>query len=330
MAYTTIDDPSVYFQIELYTGTGSGVAHTFDGDTDLAPGLLWIKSRSASNSSAISDSVRGYDKAIASDYTGGEWTSKLASFDSDGFTTTGDGGTGFGATSYSGRTYVAWCWKESATAGFDIVSYTGDGTVTNISHSLSAVPELIIAKDRDATSDWVVYHHTQGNGKHFDLNNQDAVATDANAWNDTTPTSSVFTVGENSYTNPDSRAMIYYLFAPKQGYSKFGSYTGNSSTDGTFVYTGFSPSFLMIKCTSGTEDWWTFDNKRNTYNVVDEALHASDDDAVEVADSLDFLSNGFKWRVDSGARNATGSTYVYMAFAEAPFVNSGGVPANAR
>jgi hypothetical protein len=328
MSYTNgLDNPELYFQVKLYTGNSSTQSITLGGDEDMQPDFVWMKARSDAGNHAVYDSVRGATKRITSEDTSAESTvaDGLLAFDSDGFSL------GAGGNENSATNVVAWCWKESATAGFDIVAFAGqNGAVTNVSHSLSAVPELIIAKDRDATSDWVVYHHTQGNGKHFDLNNQDAVATDANAWNDTTPTSSVFTVGENSYTNPDSRAMIYYLFAPKQGYSKFGSYTGNSSTDGTFVYTGFSPSFLMIKCTSGTEDWWTFDNKRNTYNVVDEALHASDDDAVEVADSLDFLSNGFKWRVDSGARNATGSTYVYMAFAEAPFVNSGGVPANAR
>ena len=346
MAYTAIDDPEAYFQVKTYTGTGSAASITLDGDTDMQPDFVWIKIRSTTNQHRLLDSIRGATNELYSDLTSKEETTAqgLTAFDSDGFSL----GTDHGFNKDT-ETFVAWCWKASGstasngsgditstvdantTAGFSIVSYTGDGsTGTTVGHGLGVVPKMIIIKNlTESSRHWQIYHESIGNTHYFQFDTN-AKLDDAGCFDDTSPTSSVFTLGSANRGNEDTKSFIAYCFAEKQGYSKFGSYVGNSSTDGTFVYTGFSPSFLMIKCTSGTEEWWTWDNKRNTYNVVNKALHANDGDGVEDSDSLDFLSNGFKMRVNSGARNATDTTYTYMAFAEAPFVNSNGVPCNAR
>jgi hypothetical protein len=346
MAYTAIDDSEAYFQVKTYTGTGSAASITLDGDTDMQPDFVWIKIRSTTNQHRLLDSIRGATNELYSDLTSREETTAqgLTAFDSDGFSL----GTDHGFNKDT-ETFVAWCWKASGstasngsgditstvdantTAGFSIVSYTGDGsTGTTVGHGLGVVPKMIIIKNlTESSRHWQIYHESIGNTHYFQFDTN-AKLDDAGCFDDTSPTSSVFTLGSANRGNEDTKSFIAYCFAEKQGYSKFGSYVGNSSTDGTFVYTGFSPSFLMIKCTSGTEEWWTWDNKRNTYNVVNKALHANDGDGVEDSDSLDFLSNGFKMRVNSGARNATDTTYTYMAFAEAPFVNSNGVPCNAR
>ena len=337
MAYTTIDDPSVYFQIELYTGDGSGAAHTFDGATDLAPGLLWIKSRSASNSSHVVDSVRGYNKALASDSDSAEYTSKIASLDSDGFTTS-DGA--YGSVSTDGRTYVAWCWKESATSGFDIVSYTGDGVIgTTVAHSLSAKPEFIVVKARAGTNgqnDWYTWHVGLAANKGLKMSTTAAEFTDPGEGliNSTQNTSTFGFYSSDSSgvinVNEDSTTFIAYLFAPKQGFSKFGSYATNNNADGPFIYTGFKPAWVMLKVVDGnTGGWDIYDNKRGI-NPNEEVLQANADGAEASNDAIDLVSNGFKIRNTSGNQNGSGDTVIYMAFAEAPFVNSGGVPANAE
>ena len=328
MAYTAIDDPEAYFQVVTWTGNATDDRTiTLPADTDMQPDMVWAKERSSTSGHIIVDAVRGATNFIQSHNTTAEDTNAdiMQSFETDGF----EIGT-HGAINEDTETYVAWCWKETADAGFDIVSYTGTGSNATVSHGLSTSPSTIIVKDRDGARNWTVYHKSVGATKWLQLDDTSAEQTGSAMWQDTDPTSSVFSIGTYAQINTSSSKYIAYCFADVQGFSKFGSYVGNSSTDGTFVYTGFSPSFLMIKCTSGTEEWWTWDNKRDTYNVVDEALHANSSDAVEDSDSLDFLSNGFKMRVNSGARNATGSTYIYMAFAEAPFVNSNGVPCNAR
>ena len=350
MAYTTIDDPTIYFNTVLYTGDASS-PRTISG-VGFSPDLVWCKNRTTANDNRLVDQVRGANKEMSSNRTLAEYSDNsdgnLTSFNSDGFVIT-EGSSNINNWNKDTDSYVAWCWKASGstasngsgditstvdantTAGFSIVSYTGDGsTGATVGHGLGAVPKMIIMKNlTESSRHWQIYHESIGNTHYFQFDTN-AKLDDAGCFDDTSPTSSVFTLGSANRGNEDTKSFIAYCFAEKQGYSKFGSYVGNSSTDGTFVYTGFSPSFLMIKCTSGTEEWWTWDNKRNTYNVVNKALHANDGDGVEDSDSLDFLSNGFKMRVNSGARNATDTTYTYMAFAEAPFVNSNGVPCNAR
>ena len=328
-AYTTIDDPEAYFQVELYTGDGSGQSPTFDGDTDMQPDLVWIKSRnSASYNHMVFDSVRGATKYIKTDNSIAEGTNAnmLTAFGSDGFTVGSDVDVNNNTT-----TYVAWCWKESATAGFDIVSYTGNATNRTISHSLSAVPKMMVTKNREETDSWRVYHEGMGNTKVMYLNITEASETLTTAWNSTTPTSSVFTVGTDNGTNRDGDGMIAYLFSEVQGFSKFGSYTGNGNASGTFVFCGFRPAYVLAKRTNSASGWVLFDNKREPFNLADTSIRADDGGAENESNgALDLLSNGFKWITTDSGVNGSGDSYVFMAFAEAPFVNSNGVPCNAR
>ena len=330
-AYTTIDDPEAYFQIELYTGTGSSHAITFDGDTDMQPDLVWIKARDDAESHNLYDAVRGTTKHIETDTDQVENTeaTSLTAFGSDGFTV--------GAYSSINNTdglYVAWNWKESATAGFDIVSYTGNGTDdTDISHNLSAVPHVIMVKNLTEAYGWNVYHHKNTSAPETDVLSLDTTAATydtANSWSDEAPTSSVFTLGGGNGVNKNTNAMIAYLWSEKQGFSKFGSYTGNGNADGVFIYLGFKPAWFLCKNTQDAGDNWILhDNKRDTFNVTDNGL-APNSNEVEFTDvDMDFLSNGVKMRNNTGRANSA-KTFLYMAFAEAPFVNSNGVPCNAR
>mgnify|MGYP003679825452 CR=1 FL=1 len=330
MAYTTIDDPSAYFQTKLYTGTGSSLALTNDGNSDLQPDWVWIKCRDDSHNHQVFDSVRGVHIRMRTDTNGAETTSSesLKSFDSDGFTV----GTQANVNN-SSNTFVAWNWKESATAGFDIVSYTGNGSNRTISHSLSAVPKMMIVKNRDASEEWTVYHagNTSAPATDYLALNTNGATTDSNTrWNDTAPTSSVFTVGTSGVVNANGQKFIAYLFAEKQGYSKFGSYTGNGNADGTFVYTGFKPAFTIIKRTDTTNSWMVGDNKINPFNVTNNMLRADLSNVQQSGNYVDYLSNGFKPRLSGNAFNGSGGTYIYMAFAESPLVTSTGIPTTAR
>jgi len=327
MAYTTIDDPTAYFQTKLYTEAGS---FTFDGNSDLAPNWMWIKERNGTNEHNLFDSVRGTTKRLESSTTAAEQTSSttLTAFGSDGFTVGNNGGTG-----QNGGNYVGWGWKKSATPGFDIVAFTGNGSARTISHSLSAVPKMYIVKNRSTGStQWRVYHASLGATKHMALDATQAIGDAASVFNDTEPTSSVFSVGTDDAANKNGDSLIAYLFADKQGYSKFGSYIGNGNVDGTFVYTGFKPAFIMTKQTDGT-DWWVInDNKRDPFNASTYGLRPNDS-AAESSDEAwtkDLLSNGFKHRTANSGSNGSGNEYIYMAFAENPVVTSTGVPATAR
>jgi len=333
MAYTTIDDPSAYFKVQLYTGNGSSRSITFDDtDTNMQPDLIWIKGRSETVNHVLFDSVRGAQKEINSDLNEAEETQAqmVTSFDSDGFGM----GTSGGSNSNT-ITYVAWCWKESADAGFDIVSWSGTGSAKTESHSLSAVPHFMFSKNRADSTNWAVYHHKNTSAPEteiFYLNLTNATADDNAFWNDTAPTSSVFSVGADNGANGSSDAMITYLFSEKQGFSKFGSFSANNNADGPFIYTGFRPAWLGMKRTDSTENWYQNDNKRDPFNPVDGKLLLLNKSDAEISTSypVDFLANGFKIRGANNITNASGGSYVYMAFAEAPFVNSNGVPGNAR
>ena len=330
MAYTAIDNPELYFQVKLYTGDGSTQSITLDGDEDMQPDMVWIKNRGGADGHNLFDAVRGATKRLRPNDETDEniGADTLTSFDSDGFSlgadTTGDG------VNISGYTPVAWCWEESATSGTDIVTFTGTGGTQNISHSLSAVPEMIICKSRSAAGAWYTYHAGVASDAETDylkLNANEAVADGVTVWNDTAPTTSVFTVG-SAFDN--TTTYVAYAFAPKQGYSKFGSYTGNgSTTSGIFIHTGFKPAFYMSKRTDSTDDWNLHDNKRPAYNPANIFLEPNTQD-TEGTRTIDFLSNGIKHYTSNAGYNASGATYIYMAFAEAPFVNSNGVPNNAR
>ena len=329
--YTDIDDPSEYFQTKLYTGTNNELVLTFDGNSDIQPNMIWTKNRGRAANHVLSDTVRGIGKGIYPDTTGAEGdTNYISAIGSDGYTIVA---TDSVEINRDDDTFVSWNWKESATAGMDIVSYTGNATARTISHSLSAVPAWMIIKCRSEDGhSWKVYHKSIGATKTLALQNNSTPDDDNNYHDDTEPTSSVFTIGSNGDVNDDGETFIAYLFAEKQGFSKFGSYIGNGQADGTYVHLGFSPAWIMRKKTSGTENWTIHDNKRDTHNVTFKRLLANDSGAEydSASNQVDLLSNGFKCRASNDGGNADDGQYIYMAFAEQPFVTSTGVPATAR
>ena len=330
MAYTTIDNPELYFQTKLYTGNYSTQSITLDGSENMQPDMIWIKERSVSGNHQLQDSVRGTNSKLmpnSNDLEGTD-TNYITSFDSNGFSIGANNG-----INQDGVTNVAWCWKKTATAGFDIVTATGNATAKTISHSLSAVPHWMISKEKTGSvNDWTVYHHKNTSAPETDsliLNETNATADQNTHWNDTAPTSSVFTVGTGSVVNRNSSTYVYYLWSEKQGFSKFGSYTGTGNADGAFVYTGFKPAFVMTKYYSGSGHGWHMqDNKRDGFNYNNHRLFANNTGGEETSVRMDLLSNGFKYRDNDG--NGNGFNYIYMAFAESPLVNSNGVPNNAR
>ena len=350
MAYTVIDKPSDYFNTVLYTGTGSELAISGVG---FQPDWTWIKIRNESSSHEIFDSVRGATKTLNSNTTGAEATiaQTLKSFDSDGFTLGTDGDVNYDNSQLG----VAWNWKAgtsftndasstgigsidsagsvSTDAGFSIVSWTGTGSNGTISHRLGSVPKMIIIKDRSNTRNWQVYHVGYGNSGSGQLNLNAAFSGDG-MFQSTDPTSTVFSVGTSVNANASGANIIAYCFAEVKGYSKFGSYVGNgSATNGTFVYLGFRPAFVLWKRTQDSGyDWDIYDTARDTHNVAFKELLANGNGAESDGTtlSLDILSNGFKLRTNNNNGNASGKTYIYMAFAENPFVTSTGIPATAR
>ena len=350
MAYTTIDDPSAYFQTAIWTGNGSSShAITFDGNSDLQPDWTWIKSRSNATDHILTDIVRGVGVGIKSNTTAGNAndSNQLKSFNSNGFTLGSEND-----VNGSSRTYASWNWKAGTSvsgntggsgtaksysgsvntdAGFSIISYTGNFTNGQTTpHHLGAVPKMIIVKNyANASESWNVYHESIGNTKYLVLNTDAAVGT-APRWNNTSPTSTVFTNGANGATNANNETIIAYCFAEKKGYSKISSYVGNGNADGTFVYTGFKPAFIFIRRTTPGTSWAIQDNKRLGYNVNESTLFPDTSGAEGGGKGLDILSNGFKMRSTSGANNSSGNTFIYYAVAENPFVTSTGVPATAR
>ena len=331
MAYTAIDNPELYFQAKLYTGSGGTQSITLDGDEDMQPDLIWIKSRADTNPHTVVDAVRGATKVIWTNVSSAEgtYTDEVTAFDSDGFTL------GASSNAYANEnteTHVAWCWKESATAGFDIISYTGDGSDRDLSHSLSASPEFIIIKQRSGSQDWSTQSTALGLANYVILNDTNASAGTSGALVDAV-SSSTISVDDNSYVNGNTSTYIGYLWRSVQGFSAMGKYTGNGNADGAFIYTGFRPAYIMIRDTGNAENWFLFDNKRDGYNVNKVLLYANTitADTTTGANQIDLLSNGFKCRSTDNGTNRSGATgFIYMAFAEAPFVNSNGVPCNAR
>ena len=326
MAYTTIDDPTIYFNTVLYTGNTTQRSITGVG---FQPDLVWFKNRSTTQPHCLVDAVKGVNNSLASNTTGAVDTdaNDLQAFQSDGFQI----GTN-NRVNGNGNSMVAWCWKESPTAGFDILTFTGNASGNQtISHNLSAVPKWWNIKRLDQASNWCTYHVGLGGADHnVFLNTTSSSQTDTTIWNNTLPTSSVFSVGNNIDANGNGASHIWYGWTDKQGFSKFGSYKGNGNADGAFVYTGFRPAWVMIKRTDGTNSWVIYDNKREGFNVDNDALQANGNNAEGTSDDLDFLSNGFKMRTSGVGENGSGNSYIFIAFAESPFVNSNGVPTNAR
>ena len=330
MAYTTIDDPSAYFQTTLYTGDGStSHAITNGGNSDLQADWLWIKSRSSTEQHFVFDSVRGQSKYIFPNAANAEGTAStgiLNSFNSDGFTLGNNDG-----VNANSETFVAWQWKKVAGV-FDIQTYSGASNTRTISHNLGVVPKAMIFKRLDDGA-WIVYHVDAGGAdKYLVLNTNAAVDTATTLFNNTVPTSSVFSVGNTNSTNGSGIDYVVYLFGNKQGVSKMGSYTGNgasSANSGTFVYTGFKPSLVIVKNTD-TEGWQMWDNKRSSYNGQGSNISPNSANAESTGVRVHFFSNGYQLVSSGGDQNSSGATFIYMCFAESPFVTSSGVPATAR
>ena len=348
MAYTTIDKPSDYFNTKLYTGTGNSNAITGVG---FSPNWVWLKSRSTVQNHLLFDTVRGATKTIRSNTTDAENTEPqyLKSFDSDGFT--------LGTRSEpngNGATFVSWNWKAeitsglsggsitpsgysiNTTAGFGIYKYTGNGTSgATIAHGLGAVPKVIFIKRLDNNDAMNMYNESLGNTKTLRVDRNDAPATSSSFYNNTSPTSSLITLGNESGFNGNNNTYVMYAFAEKQGYSKFSSYTGNGNANGAFIYTGFKPAFFLQKKSSASGNaWntWGYTSLSGT-NSIGRRLFPSTSGSESNQDSApmsNFLSNGIKILQTDSDYNGSGATYIYMAFAENPFVTSTGVPATAR
>lgn len=338
---STITNGAAYMAATTYTGTGAtqSITNTV-GSTSFQPDFVWIKDRSAARSHRLFDSVRGATKALFSDATDAETTlaTDLTAFNTTGFAL----GAGAGSNS-SGETFVGWQWKASnttasntngsitstvsvgATQGFSVVTYTGTGANATVGHGLGVAPQMIIVKCRSNTStNWTVYHTSLGNTGYIYLNLTNAAGTGYSGfWNNTSPTSSVFSLGSDvdGYVNGSGRTNVAYCFASVAGFSSVGSYTGNGSTDGPMIYLGFKPRWFMSKRSdTAGNDWVIMDTSRDTYNVAQKQLYADLSNAEEVnsAYDTDFLSNGLKIRTSTASRNASGSTYIYIAFAENP------------
>ena len=348
MAYTTINKSSENFTPQTYSG------NSFDGrellNFGFAPDMAWVKRRDDPRSHFVADTIRGGNKQLKVNLTGTEttYTGYIQSFLSDGFSLGNDGD-----SNATGGTYVSWAWKGGGTGvantagsinstvsanttnGFSVVSFTGTEANATVGHGLSSAPKFIFGKNRNvSTSAWPVYHASIGATKYLNINTNSAEGTFGGYWNDTAPTSSLISIGSHADVNGSGNSMIYYCFADVQGYSKISSYTGNGSTNGSFIYTGFKPSFVMIKnTTDSATDWCLRDNKRSPYNVTQHTLFPNTNDTESYGGTsydIDFLSNGFKIRNTSARFNTSGSNYAYMSFAEAPLVGSNNVPANAR
>ncbi|BAR14007.1 hypothetical protein [uncultured Mediterranean phage uvMED] len=344
MAYTTIDDPTIYFNTKLYAGNGSTNAQTGVG---FQPDWVWIKNRSASDHHALYDSVRGANEFLSSSRTNIAETTQsdgLMSFNSDGFTVGADGG-----VNTNSNNFVAWNWKASGstatntdgnvnttisantTAGFSIISADPGSTSGELTlgHGLGTVPTMLIWRNREtAGQNWQVFHQATGTALTI-LNSSAAKNTDVTFWN--THTTTLFKMTTHMYAQ--NKDFIGYCFSDRKGFSKFGSYLGSGSTSvGGFIHTGFKPAMVILKRTDSAASWLMFDNKRDIDNVVTHRVYANGADAEDsdTGSAIDFLSNGFKNRSTDSSTNATNGTYIYLAFAESPFTNSSGVPNNAR
>jgi len=355
--YTTIDDPSTYFATTLYTGNSTSRTIT----TGMQSDLIWIKQRNTVRPNVIFDTVNtisfasgnskylvaNTDAAITSNNS-----TQLTGVTSTGFTMGADNSD---QINHTGSTTVVWTWKANGsgsantsgtinttktsantTSGFSIIQWDGNSTdAQSIGHGLGASPELAIIKRTSGTRDWTVGSKAIGWGNKLVLNGTAASASSDN-FNSATPSSTVFYLGAEGDTNSSGQTYIGYFFTPIQGFSKFGTYKGNGNADGTFIYTGFKPAFFLQKKSSASGSYWSlWDNKRSESgsNPIGRRLFPNVGAVESEQDSSpmsDFCSNGIKMRQTDADYNGSGVTYFYMAFSEAPLVNSNGVPCNAR
>ena len=336
MSTPTIPAGNLYMNATLYTGNNS-TQTIINGPAGASfqPDFAWSKNRSNARSHALVNSIAGATLQLQSNTTVAEFTGGFASLNSNGFSLNNN----FNENNIN-ETYVCWQWKAGGTAvsntsgsitssvsanttsGFSVVTYTGTGANATVGHGLGVAPSMIIIKVRSrAGDDWGVYHQSLGNTGFLALDTTAANTSSGVFWNSTSPTSSVFSIGTNSNVNPSAQTLVAYCWAPIAGYSAFGSYTGNGSADGTFVYLGFRPRYVLLKRTDSSGNWGVWDTSRDPYNAVQYELvpNASDAETTAAGPRMDILSNGFKLRNVGVAYNASGGTYVYACFAENPF-----------
>lgn len=337
---TASSQANKYMDVLLYTGDSTS-NRALTG-LNFQPDFMWSKSRSNAYGNKLYDAVRGVSAQLVSNDTAAESTTgsaSLVSFNNNGVTIGNDTG-----INGSGATFVDWFWKANGsgssntagsitstvsantTSGFSVVTYTGNGTGgATVGHGLGVAPKMLIVKNRvqGTYGNWNVWHTAITGSQYLSLNLTDAVSTNNNRWNGTIPTSTVFSLGADSFgnTNKSGDTYVAYVFSDVQGYQKIGSYTGNGSTDGTFIYTGFKPKFIIIKRTDAVNDWVMYDATRNTYNEIKDYLEPNTSDAESVGTNdrnIDILSNGFKCRFSGNAINGSGGTFIYLAIAETP------------
>jgi hypothetical protein len=346
MAYTNIDDPSAYFQTALYAGNGSTQSITNDGNSNLQPDWIWTKSRSDTSFHLVTDSTRGTTKRIYPNSTAAEEThsNMVTAFNSDGFSIGNHS-----AINTNGYNYAAWQWKANggttsslsntgpdsvvqvnSDAKFVIGTYTGNGSNSNVKHGLGETPDMLIVKRRTGgTGAWAVWHKDLTTG--YWLRLDDLMAQASGVWDGLNPQSEKFFItGGSSNVNISGSDYVFYAWKSVQGYSKFGSYVGNGSVDGPFVYTGFKPALVICKRIDSTNDWGIVGSKRETYNGATKTLFADLTNAESSTYTVDLLSNGFKPSSNHSIFNQSGGSYIYMAFAENPFTTSTGIPTTAR
>jgi len=347
MAYTTINKSTDYFNTKIYTGDGTN-SHAITG-VGFQPDWTWIKDRDDTSSHLLTDAVRGATKGLKTNGNDGESTgdTNLKSFDSDGFTVGSSG-----RNNQNGASNVSWNWKANGagsantdgsinttatsantTAGFSISKYTGTGSSATIGHGLAASPNIVLIKMISSTDDWSFQTSALGYSKYLVLNGTGSAPNTSGALVSSVSSTTV-TVDGNAYVNSSGATYVMYCFSEKSGYSKFGTYTGNGSTDGTFIYTGFKPTFVIFKRSSGTGGWIIHDNKRsesNGGNSLRKYLVAQTSGSEGTNDyfTIDTLSNGFKLKSTDGESNQSGQTYIYMAFGQS-IVGSNNIPATAR
>ena len=344
MAYTSIDDPTIFFNTVLYSGSNGTQSVT---GINFQPDFSWLKCRSTAYHNRLFNSVSGAGKNLISDNNNSEQTvdEGITAFNSDGFSVKQGSSLEYNA---SGQTYVSWNWLASGstasntdgsvtstvsantTAGFSISTFTspGSGTFT-FGHGLSSAPKVVILKRRNGSQNWIVGHDSAGWGYWLKLNDTDARLSNTSMWQNTAPSSSIVSLDTSQIGA--SNTFVAYCLSEVKGYSKFSSYTGNGNADGPFIYTGFRPAWLLVRnATESSMQWVIHDNKRNTFNVTDKELRPDSTEAEVTQTRFDFVSNGFKVRNSSSYVNRSGETIIYMAFAESPFVNSNSVPNKAR
>ena len=342
MAYSTVDKASLFQNNVLYTGTGG--VQTISG-VGFEPDFTWCKDRTNSYDHVWFDQVRGATERISSNTTGAESTqvNDLTAWNSDGFVV----GSGSNINNNT-NLFVSWNWKLGTTSGLTggtitpssysinttarqgIYKRTGTASAGTITHGLGGTPKMIITKNLSSTSNWRVYHVALGSGNGINLNETAGDYSDANLWNGTDPTSTVYSIGSSNDTNKSGSDFIDYVFCEMSGFSSIGKYTGNGNADGPFVYLGFRPAFLLVKCWSHAEPWLLWDDKRLGYNEKNYRINANEAGGDNTSIEIDLLSNGFKF-ISSGAHlNGSGRYYLYLAFADFPLVSSNDVPGTAR